>query len=158
MPTPGSLIQIRLENSLKIHSHKAQYDRDRNPNIKRRASYKREATARRMVKHLSFLADEVLHKRLTDFCEHHKVARGIVLRDALDFYLGIAEQECLHKVKPKKSSKAKHNHNAYMRKWHARKRAKREAERAEQRRQQEEEAGASEQGREGERAPEAHLQ
>lgn len=86
-----NLIRNRLARALILHGEKSKYAQRRNPDRKRKASFTRGSS--KLTVHLSFLCAPEQAIRLLALCEKYKVQKGVVIRDALDFYLGIAEGE-----------------------------------------------------------------
>ena len=136
------IIQTRLLNLLKLENYSSKYNRKHHPDTVRRSTYKRGAGARVMTEAMHFRTNTTLAKRLTTFCDLHHIAKGLVLRDALEFYLGIAEQEGIPFLSDRVTSGAKRRHAQLQRRY--RETFKKSVEAQDE--GQEEEAGAAVEG------------
>lgn len=85
-----SIIRTRLTRALRLNTERSIKQQRLNPTRPRRQSYIR-GTDNRVV--TSFSCPKGLLARLDKLCKQLVVQRGVVVRDALEFYLGIAEQE-----------------------------------------------------------------
>lgn len=114
-----SIIERRLVKLLKLNNYTSKFNRAKKPGTVRRSSYSRGSGARELTESAHFLMDTKLALRLLSFCELHQVAKGLVLRDALDFYLGIAEQEGIPFLESEVAPQAKANHVKRQREYRA---------------------------------------
>lgn len=86
-----NIIRRRLAKALQLHGAQSQYAQKRNPDRKRKAMSPRGE--RLLTKHLSIMVSEEQLAALDKVCDRFVVQRGVVIRDALDFYIGMANQE-----------------------------------------------------------------
>ena len=87
------IIAGRLERMVRV-KYKTSIDaqnRDQNPNRRRKPTYQRGVVAMSAV--IAAKIPPELLARLDALCTAQRVKRSVVIRDALDFYLGMAEQE-----------------------------------------------------------------
>ena len=85
------IIRLRLAKALRLNSKNSVYAQYRNPERKRKAGSKKGM--RTLTKHLSIMMTPEGLQALDELCDRYTVQRGVVIRDALDFYLGMAAQE-----------------------------------------------------------------
>ncbi len=88
-----SIIKGRLTRAVSVTLPTSVATRARNPNSARRGSYTKGVSL--FPHHVGFRLNDNLWLRLQALCAETRVERGVVIRDALNFYLGIAEQEGL---------------------------------------------------------------
>lgn len=86
-----NIIRRRLAKALRLNEAKSQYMQRRNPERKRKAMSVRGT--RLLTAHLSVMISPELLARLDELCGQFTVQRGVVIRDALDFYLNMAAKE-----------------------------------------------------------------
>lgn len=86
-----NIIRMRLAKALQLNHKTSLYFQKRNPDMRRRASYKNGEN--NLPIRRSFTMSIELDTRLEDICDRYKIQRGVILRDALDFYLGVAAEE-----------------------------------------------------------------
>ena len=87
----SNIIRKRLAKQLALNGDKSKYAQYRNPTRKRKSGYKKGV--RRLSQTRAVMLTVELDNRLTLVCEKFLVQRGAVIRDALEFYLDLAEPE-----------------------------------------------------------------
>lgn len=85
-----NIIQLRIEKALTLKRESSVYHQKK-LRSRRRATYERGVV--RLPDALRFRITDELKARLETLCQALHVERGLVIRDALEMYLGIAEIE-----------------------------------------------------------------
>ena len=91
-----NIVRLRLERALKARFATTVAQRERTGR-RRRSSYKRgEAT---LVHKMEIRIDTATKLKLEAMCKHLNSERGVIVRDAIAMYLGIAEGEFAEELK-----------------------------------------------------------
>lgn len=88
------IFKKRLARSLGLSCPKAIKRLKASPDSKRRAGFTRGAPPV-LVRPVNVKLTEKDFQRLETICSRLRVQRGVIIRDALEFYLGMVEQEVL---------------------------------------------------------------
>jgi predicted transcriptional regulator len=86
-----NIIERRLTKSLALQYKTSIDEQNRKQPRRRRASYKKGVAA--LPHSIKFRAGDRLKEDLDALCEDVGIERGIVIREALEFYIGMARQE-----------------------------------------------------------------